>query len=48
MLSLRDPIRMLLEKKGKCTLISESNTQMYNNLLDEEDEGTAQTVDINH
>ena len=38
MLSLRDPIRLLLEKTGRSTLISESKTELYNNLLDEEDD----------
>lgn len=38
MLTLRDPIRMILEKKGKSSLVSESNTEMYNKLLDESDE----------
>jgi hypothetical protein len=28
---------MVLEKRGKSTLVSESNTEMYNNLLDEDD-----------
>ena len=40
MLNIRDPIRVLLEKKGQSSLITESTTQMYNNLLDEsENEG---------
>lgn len=39
MLTLRDPVRMVLEKRGKSTLVSESNTEMYNNLLDEDEEG---------
>lgn len=38
MLNLRDPIRVLLEKRGQTNLITESQTQMYNNLLDEEDD----------
>ena len=37
MLNIRDPIRVLLEKKGQSSLITESTTQMYNNLLDESD-----------
>jgi lariat debranching enzyme len=37
MLNLRDPIRVLLEKRGKNSLISECTTQLYNNLLDESD-----------
>ena len=36
MLSVRDPIRVLLEKKGKKSIISESTTELYNNLLDED------------
>ena len=35
---LRDPVRVVLEKRGQAALIAESNTQMYNNLLDEDDE----------
>jgi lariat debranching enzyme len=38
MLNLRDPIRVLLEKRGKSTVINDSKTQLYNNLLDESDE----------
>lgn len=38
MLTLRDPVRMVLEKRGKSTLVSESNTEMYNNLLDEDED----------
>ena len=38
MLTLRDPIRMLMEKRGLSTLVSESNTEMYNNLLDDDDD----------
>lgn len=38
MLTLRDPVRMVLEKRGKSSLIAESNTELYNNLLDEEDD----------
>lgn len=37
MLSIRDPIRILLEKKGKSSMITQSNTQLYNDLLDEDD-----------
>jgi lariat debranching enzyme len=37
MLNIRDPVRVLLEKKGQSSLITESATQMYNNLLDESD-----------
>ena len=37
MLSIRDPVRVLLEKKGKTTLVNESRTQLYNDLLDESD-----------
>jgi len=37
MLNIRDPIRVLLEKKGQSNLITESTTKMYNNLLDESD-----------
>jgi lariat debranching enzyme len=38
MLSVRDPIRVILEKSGKSALISESKTEMYNNLLDKDDD----------
>lgn len=38
MLDLRDPIRVLLEKRGQTNLITESTTQMYNHLLDEEED----------
>lgn len=38
MLTLRDPVRMVLEKRGKSSLVSESNTEMYNNLLDEDED----------
>jgi len=39
MLSIRDPIRVLLERKGKGSIVSDSQTKMYNNLLDDgEDE----------
>ena len=41
MLNIRDPVRVLLEKKGQSSLITESTTQMYNNLLDESDEEAA-------
>ena len=34
MLNIRDPIRVLLEKKGQSSLITDSTTQMYNYLLD--------------
>ena len=37
MLSIRDPVRVLLEKRGQSSIITESTTQMYNNLLDESD-----------
>ena len=37
MLNLRDPIRVILEHRGQSTVVSESTTQMYNNLLDEDD-----------
>lgn len=37
MLDIRDPIRVLLEKRGKSSFVNESKTQMYNNLLDEDD-----------
>jgi len=39
MLSVRDPIRMILEKQGKQSMVSESATNLYNNILDEEDTG---------
>jgi lariat debranching enzyme len=35
MLNIHDPVRLLLEKKGKNSLIAESTTQLYNNLLDD-------------
>ena len=38
MFDLKDPIRVILEQRGKSSLIAESNTQMYNNLLDEDDD----------
>jgi hypothetical protein len=38
MLSIRDPIRVLLEKKGQSSLITDSTTQMYNDLLDENED----------
>ena len=34
-LKLRDPIRMILEKREKSSLVSESNDEIYNKLLDE-------------
>ena len=37
MLKIRDPIRVLLEKKGKSSIINQSTTQLYNDLLDEDD-----------
>lgn len=37
MLNIRDPIRVLLEKRGKSSLINDSTTQLYNNLLDDSD-----------
>jgi lariat debranching enzyme len=37
MLNIRDPIRVILEKRGKSTIINESKTQLYNDLLDESD-----------
>lgn len=37
MLNIRDPLRVLLEKKGKSSIINESTTQLYNNLLDDSD-----------
>ncbi|CAF0793506.1 unnamed protein product [Brachionus calyciflorus] len=37
MLNIRDPIRVILEKKGKTSIITESTTQLYNDLLDEDD-----------
>lgn len=37
MLNIRDPIRVLLEKKGKTSIINQSTTQLYNDLLDESD-----------
>ncbi len=44
MLTLRDPVRIVLEKRGKSSLISESNTELYNNLLDEDDTEEADGV----
>lgn len=38
MLNIRDPIRVLLEKKGQSSLITDSTTQMYNDLLDENED----------
>ena len=38
MLGIRDPIRVLLEKKGQSSLISQTTTDLYNNLLDESDD----------
>jgi hypothetical protein len=38
MLTIRDPVRVLLERNGRSTLISESKTELYNNLLDEDDD----------
>jgi lariat debranching enzyme len=37
MLSIRDPIRLLLEKRGGSSVINESRTQLYNDLLDDSD-----------
>lgn len=37
MLNIRDPVRVILEKKGQNSLISQSTTELYNNLLDESD-----------
>ena len=38
MLNIRDPIRVLLEKKGQSSMITDSTTQMYNDLLDENED----------
>jgi lariat debranching enzyme len=38
MLNIRDPLRVILEKKGNSSLVRESTTQLYNNLLDESDD----------
>ena len=38
MLNIRDPVRVLLERTGRSTIISESKTELYNNLLDEDDD----------
>ena len=38
MLNIRDPVRVILEKKGNSSLISESQTKLYNDLLDEDDD----------
>jgi lariat debranching enzyme len=38
MLNIRDPIRVLMEKKGQQTLVSESATKLYNDILDEDDD----------
>lgn len=37
MLSIRDPVRVILEKRGNTGLVAESKTQLYNDLLDESD-----------
>jgi len=37
MLSIRDPIRVLLEQSGNTSVVSESKTELYNKLLDESD-----------
>ena len=47
MLNLRDPIRVILEQRGKSSLIAESTTQMYNNLLDEDDDDADANADAN-
>lgn len=38
MISIRDPIRVILEKRGMSSLIAQSTTQLYNDLLDENDD----------
>ena len=49
MLSIRDPVRVVLEKKGQSSIVCESKTQLYNDLLDEEDadDQTDKTSDAN-
>lgn len=39
MLSIRDPVRVLLEQSGNTSVVSESKTELYNKLLDESDSG---------
>ncbi len=38
MLNIRDPLRHILETTNASTLVSESKTELYNNLLDEDDD----------
>lgn len=38
MLTIRDPIRVILEKTGQSSIITDSATQLYNDLLDEDDD----------
>ena len=45
MLGIRDPIRVLLEKKGQSSLISQTTTDLYNNLLDESDDDVKNDAD---
>ena len=42
MLSIRDPVRVVLEKRGQSSIVCESKTQLYNDLLDEDDDQEAQ------
>lgn len=43
MLNIRDPIRVILEKRGKSSIIMESQTKLYNDLLNESDDAEEQT-----
>ena len=38
MLNLRDPIRVLLEKRGKSFIVAESTTKLFNQILDDDDD----------
>jgi lariat debranching enzyme len=40
MLNIRDPLRFILETTNSSTLVSQSKTELYNNLLDEDDSET--------
>lgn len=45
MLNLRDPVRLLLEKRGNSNLVNESKTQLYNDLLDADDDDDNESVE---
>lgn len=44
MLSIRDPVRVVLEKRGQSSIVCESKTQLYNDLLDEDDDQEAESA----